>query len=150
MNDSVEFEYTIKLANDIVAQRTEKSIREEDEAILKDGLDHVRRMRLSNMCSVSFCEEPDLLSQWRGYSDEGTGYAIGFSSVALSSIGEGDPTNCIYERADQVKIINELINDVIAHEQLDDRNNALSGAFMIALTQFATFFKDASFKEENE
>jgi hypothetical protein len=34
---------------------------------------------------ASFCEDKDLLSQWRGYAS-GSGYAVGFSSTALRAI----------------------------------------------------------------
>src|SRR3972149_4226149 len=36
-----------------------------------------------------FSSEPDLLSQWRGYADDGAGFAIGFS------------TNCLFNDCDQ-------------------------------------------------
>ena len=36
---------------------------------------------------ISFCENRDLLSQWRGYGSS-SGYAIGFDRPGLSSIGD--------------------------------------------------------------
>jgi hypothetical protein len=33
-----------------------------------------------------FSSEPDLLSQWRAYSDDGAGYAIGFSRIHIETI----------------------------------------------------------------
>ena len=36
-----------------------------------------------NVFSVSFCEDDDLLSQWRGYNGGSYGYCIGFQSAAL-------------------------------------------------------------------
>jgi hypothetical protein len=37
--------------------------------------------------AACFCEDSDLLSQWRGYAGEG-GYAIGFRTAALASMAE--------------------------------------------------------------
>ncbi|UGQ39385.1 DUF2971 domain-containing protein [Rhodococcus aetherivorans] len=39
---------------------------------------------------VCFCEDGDLLSQWRGYGDGGGGYSIGFSREAVSSLFTAD------------------------------------------------------------
>jgi hypothetical protein len=150
MNDGTEFEHALKLATAIVDQRTEGLENEEDKEILKKGLSFTKSMRLSNICSVSFCEDPDLLSQWRGYATSGTGYSIGFRSDALSSIGEGGPEKCVYDEADQSKIINELIDDTMNHKRVNNRKTLLRGAFGIELTRFATFFKNATFREENE
>jgi hypothetical protein len=42
---------------------------------------------LDDVFVTSFCEEPDLLSQWRGYAAEG--YAIGFAADGLAALGAG-------------------------------------------------------------
>jgi len=42
---------------------------------------------LDNVFVASFCEEPDLLSQWRGYAEGG--FAIGFAADGLASLGDG-------------------------------------------------------------
>ncbi|GGD41074.1 DUF2971 domain-containing protein [Sinisalibacter lacisalsi] len=51
-------------------------------AELLDALDSLIEM----IDSLGFClsEEPDLLSQWRGYADDGYGVSIGFSKAFLS------------------------------------------------------------------
>ena len=46
---------------------------------------------------VCFCEEADVLSQWRGYA-EGGGYALGFDRGALSRLSAGENTTPIVLR----------------------------------------------------
>lgn len=63
----------------------------------RDGLDQktVRRLHQSleflerTIDGLGFClsEEPDLLSQWRGYADDASGVSIGFSSEYLDWLG---------------------------------------------------------------
>jgi len=42
---------------------------------------------LDDVFVASFCEEPDLLSQWRGYASGG--FAIGFAADDLAALGDG-------------------------------------------------------------
>ena len=42
---------------------------------------------LDDVFVASFCEEPDLLSQWRGYA--AGGFAIGFAADGLAALGDG-------------------------------------------------------------
>jgi hypothetical protein len=66
----------------------------------------------ANICTVSFCTEPDLLNQWRGYTGSGTGYAIGFYSRGLKEIARDNACllgKCIYEKATQEQIISDSL-----------------------------------------
>jgi hypothetical protein len=47
-------------------------------------LDHVSNIEKIEFFLVSFCRQPDKLSQWRYYADQGRGVAIGFSKRALA------------------------------------------------------------------
>jgi hypothetical protein len=40
-----------------------------------------------NFYACCFCEDPDLLSQWRAYADRGGGYAIDFATEDLTRAG---------------------------------------------------------------
>ncbi|MBK8246655.1 MAG: DUF2971 domain-containing protein [Gemmatimonadetes bacterium] len=42
----------------------------------------------AELFAACFCEDGDLLPQWRGYAERGAGYAIGFNSATLSQDGE--------------------------------------------------------------
>ena len=82
----------------------ENMIREEFEKIINTiVLDNEERRKLLyleefsrntmldsiNLYAVCFSEEKDLLSQWRGYADGGSGIAIGFSKDILEMVNEG-------------------------------------------------------------
>ena len=40
------------------------------------------------MCLASFCEQHDLLSQWRSYGNDGRGIALGFNSSKLVELAQ--------------------------------------------------------------
>jgi hypothetical protein len=83
----------------------------------------------SMACHVAcFCEDGDLLSQWRAYGRDGMGYAIGFDVRKLRTSNGGDAMpylgRVVYQRNDQMSIIERLLketlqpligNDVIIH-----------------------------------
>lgn len=74
---------------------------------------------------VSFCEDGDLLSQWRGYGDQGGGYALGFT-VWPQGIGQPQQHSAylqhsehfilrriIYEEEEQIAIVHDVINKAV-------------------------------------
>jgi hypothetical protein len=73
MNDATEFGLAVDLAKSRLEERIRKFSNGDRCELLRtiaDGLSGIARV---NVCSVSFCENPDLLSQWRGYSGAGGG-----------------------------------------------------------------------------
>src|SRR5438034_9907722 len=48
--------------------------------LLREAAWQLESYRRTNICLASFCEENDLLSQWRSYGNDGRGIALGFSS----------------------------------------------------------------------
>ena len=65
MNDATEFGLAVDLAKSRLEERIKKNPPGDCCELLRtiielSGIAHV------NVCSVSFCENPDLLSQWRG------------------------------------------------------------------------------------
>ena len=72
-----------------------------------------------NIFAVCFCENGDLLSQWRGYAGGKYGYSIGFDSDALMQIADRNEFTlgrCIYDTAVQRNIIKQTISDCIKDE----------------------------------
>jgi hypothetical protein len=124
-------------------------------------INHLDFISPVNICSVSFCTDPDLLSQWRGYAGLGMGYAVGFYSNGLFEMAQNNTCHlarCIYEQAAQEQIINELIDEALRNAKvcwdnnfsIDDVHLAIGSAFERALIECGAFFKDISFKEEQE
>src|SRR5205085_10103226 len=70
---------------------------------------------------ASFCENGDLLSQWRAYGAFGGGYAVGFSSIGLygSEDNECEPIRIlrpvIYDQVDQTDILQRWLNESLLH-----------------------------------
>ena len=89
--------------------------------------------RLANIWSwqffvVSFSEDGDLLSQWRGYG-QGGGYALGFRGddlVARLQAQGWTLASCVYDSAQQVALIDQLLATGIA--RLEDPDSALPAA----------------------
>jgi len=152
MNDATEFALFISLAKSILWDRIGDFI--DDQELFKSCFEHLNYINMINIHAVSFCRDGDLLSQWRGYAAAG-GYAIGFSpSAALLSIGGGCRIGrCIYEKSDQVSILNELIDEMLSYKskvRSEDCTVVLSTIFGSSLIEYGAFFKDASFIEEDE
>lgn len=104
-----------------------------------------------------FClsEKKDLLSQWRGYANFGSGASIG---IKLKSF---EPKDCIlgkviYDELEKIKIANEVIEDFLKEHQLNclkssekDTWKAL-GVLLQIIEMQSLFFKDVAFQEEAE
>lgn len=87
-------------------------------------LEHLDRL-ISWSGAAGFCmsENGDLLSQWRGYADDGAGASIGFTSEYLAALGKlkqerSDKFNAslskvIYDLSDQKALIAEHMDRII-------------------------------------
>ena len=113
MNDSMEFAIAINLAKNKLEERSKCFDKDACEhRLLQTTKDELNDIANVHGCSVSFSEDPDLLSQWRSYSGS-AGVAISFSTYGLTraaSRAGGGLWRCIYEEEDQQIIINQLIN----------------------------------------
>jgi hypothetical protein len=72
-----------------------------------------------NIFVACFCEHGDLLSQWRGYSENSAGCSIGFDAQQLDESASRDGFilgRCIYDGAVQREIITEMITHIVEEE----------------------------------
>ena len=114
--------------------------------------------------SASFCEEGNLLSQWRAYRGRGGGYAIGFDFFHLLRLLS---RHCVlrrvmYGESEQVTVIDSVIKEFL--RVLDNDENkllnlketessflpALCQAFSSTIGELMFSFKHPDFKEERE
>ena len=107
--------------------------------------------------AICFSEEGDLLSQWRGYADDGRGVAIGFDIEKLG-IQREPPGNSviknhtlgyekvIYDEKEQEKILQPLFIAIKKFGSTDEQIEAI----ISGLGRYAIFFKNPAFKEEKE
>jgi hypothetical protein len=160
MNDSTEFGRAVDLAKNRMKAHV-ANMTEEDRQILEYVIDNLDRISYINVCVVSFCKNPDLLSQWQGYSgSSGVGFSIGFFSQKLVETTHTQGCGlcgCIYDEPTQIEIVDELIDQIInfiATHRNEYHPYALqitiSSAIQHKLIQFGAFFKDAAFREEQE
>jgi hypothetical protein len=151
MNDATEFGISVTLGKGLLAKRLENLQNGNEREALKGVISRLDAIVYVNICTVSFCRDHDLLSQWRSYSGSGGGYAIGFSSSALSAAPGCRLGSCIYGPDNQTQIINELIDDMFRQKASNSELTILQlgAAFERALISCGAFFKDPSFKEED-
>jgi hypothetical protein len=149
MNDATEF----GLALDIAERRIETLSRETRDDEIRDKISKLfpRRKGIAgiNLFVSCFCENGDLLSQWRGYSAEGNGYSLKVKTSALVWNAKNknfEIGKCIYDRDMQQKIIDELIYNSIS--ETSEKRRTL--AFEKGIMRVGVFFKDQPFSEENE
>lgn len=107
------------------------------------------------LLTACFSEAEDLLSQWRGYANDGEGVAIGFSKSCLQKINEGLSflkfDNVVYDEQKQVSFINDKVQEEIEFlRRLQTQElYALEEEYHRNSLDYA-FYKNPSFSEERE
>jgi Protein of unknown function (DUF2971) len=114
-----------------------------------DGLEDI------NLFAACFCEDGDILSQWRGYGGGSQGYAIGFTSNALTKSGADHGFTlgkCIYDTDLQNTIVEQAIESCLYEETAIPWRGSwgFHGPLADILFRCGAFFKEPSFAEENE
>jgi len=106
----------------------------------------------ARVCTLSFSEADDLLSQWRGYGNSGQGFAIGFASSELKKLAEQNDCDllpCVYNEAEK----NDLISELVAGNPIGNGPGLnLFEASRIAaeLHPISSIIKSEKFQEEKE
>jgi len=102
---------------------------------------------------VSFCEKGDLLSQWRAYSSDGCGVAIGFDFEKLSKLcTDEERTECLYDVGPCAYTDDEQfatlmkIAAVLAPNGLGEDTKLAT----VCMSMTAAFSKHSGFFEEHE
>lgn len=114
---------------------------------------------------ISFCEDADLLSQWRGYSNRGGGYALGCDTRKIKALADPSPAltlrRVIYDHDQQRELItitidaalSELKRVVRADVDVLSANRIIPYFVMFLRDHFAEYhfsFKNLAFSEEKE
>ena len=120
---------------------------------------------------VSFCEQGDLLSQWRGYGPQGSGYSVGFWSSALLAAAGRKESNYLgactlrrvkYRNDEKVEMVRKRI-DILRESlspvadqllSLSDVERSHYDGFLLqvgsSLNPTFALMKNAAFEAENE
>lgn len=176
LNDPQEILYGQQIVEDIIIDQMQKENRNDIQVFLKKLLVQTRAFH-TNMLHVflaCFCESENLLSQWRGYTDNGKGYSVGINFSETTTI-TSDLSNLkqkrklflrkvIYDQNKQHELVSEYIhgstnaakktfdvNDSIIHEE-KSMNHAAIMAIQAANDIFDMIlsFKHPAFKSEQE
>jgi len=168
LNDSSEFRHALGMILARIEQAIAENIDERIAKMLFAIKDTVQGIT-PNTFVISFSENRDVLSQWRGYCPNG-GYNIAFSPNMWDGLLEKNSyvmVKCKYEEHEQLELVNCLVESAIAafptfdprpfvtnpsfvYTQ-DDMPNLFAGLWFWNRTQkLATAIKDRAFKEEGE
>ena len=109
-------------------------------------------------CLASFCEQHDLLSQWRSYGNDGRGIALGFNSKRLVELAERNGLRlfrCVYDQAAHERIASDLVNLLLGSFRTSPPDGpharrALVTRFNAMFLVVAPVIKDHRFVEERE
>ena len=155
MNDASEFDLALRLTRqhlDQIINATNHPSEKSAATELRNSLEGIGDINIFAAC---FCENGDLLSQWRGYTGDEYGYAIGFDSEALLHISHAGTfllARCIYDPVVQRHIIEEAVALCLQSQLAFPPKGSWSFHGPLAQILFACggLFKDASFEAEQE
>jgi hypothetical protein len=151
LNDSQEVVYAVNLAKKYFRDRPSRGLRPVME--MMNILDQTESLIAKLPVYVaSFSEEPDLLSQWRGYCSEGPGFALCFSperTRKIATAAQWTLFKCIYDEAQQVEVIRKIEEHATSSYEAG-KTPPLQVIFGLTLLSFATALKHPKFKEESE
>ncbi len=155
LNDKNEVFLTFKLLERELKRQAGKMQNPGIKAVLNEIRRNLPRIDQGHICIASFCEVADLLSQWRGYGNQGKGYAIGFNLKELTHIAKRQHFvlwPCVYNSSLQLELVNYLI-DSWSREFCGSRpveHEKMLAVINTSVCQLAPIIKDESFSEEKE
>ena len=159
-NDPDEIKYGARLVVDVLRQLE----KQHDHQTSRDFLDGVRvyiedfgRKTSHEFFVTCFCENGNLLSQWRGYADQARGYSLGFNFSATTRLS-GDKEiflrRVIYCKARQQNLVKGYIESACEAVRHCAPNHSELGSICLGAAQ-AIFdmmlcFKHEAFAQEKE
>ena len=156
-NDISEITLAISQFQNFVESRV-AALQPEEASFLHEAAAQLDGFRRTNICLASFCEHPDLLSQWRSYGNDGRGIALGFDTRVLQDLAQRHSLKlwrCVYEPATHVKISNDLLTILLesfrgTKPKGAEERRELIGQFNATFLRVAPVIKDHRFAEESE
>jgi hypothetical protein len=156
LNDSSEFKHAFKLVRDIIPKYLSDAGKMGiTNYFLKIFDENVEKVS-PNICIfvTSFSGKGNLLSQWRGYCNEGTGYSIGFDRKTLEQVAldnDLELLDCIYTSEKQEIELEKCVKEILDQFQSGDPSvPRVAHTLYTSLTRISSKFKHASFSEEEE
>jgi len=164
LNDKSELKYAIDRFKFTAEIRASKINNSEKKEFLESTSKNLNNLENTNICVASFCEDGDLLSQWRSYGNDGSGVAIEFNANALNKLSNTGLMNlwkCVYSEQDQHLIVDGLVDillnsfDVVykskeINENWEATKKDIQGYFNTTFLRVAPVIKNSHFREEKE
>lgn len=153
-NDISEILLAIDHFKSFVEHKADEITSEEGD-FLREAAAQLEGFRRTNVCLASFCEQHDLLSQWRSYGNDGRGIALGFNSGRLVELAARNGLRllrCVYDQAAHERIAADLVNLLLDSYRLAPAGDKgdLIAQFNSAFLLVAPVIKDHRFVEEQE
>lgn len=165
LNDEQEFQHALDLIRAIILDHKRKVHRSNDPTFneyvlgVENKLASLDNSDADTVFTLSFSEQTDLLSQWRGYCPGNNGYCIVFDAEQLAASVRGyskdrcELVKCVYDDTEKERQIKELLNrnwpayhKQSGHKAKRDVIHDLAKNIIL----LASYFKHHSFKEEQE
>jgi hypothetical protein len=153
-NDDEELNYGHQLVDSVLDELEKEAATDVSRLWLQDLRTCFRAARGDQVYVCCFCEKDNLLSQWRGYAENGGGVSVEFDPIGFTAV-TGRPGcahglmrlwKVFYDRDLQQKIIRACVDYFRPVEGEDDRIR-----FVVdALQFFMPTFKNSDFREERE
>jgi hypothetical protein len=165
-NDASEHLHAVQVLRSCVSERRKAECATEIQNLLiavEQGLTNTTPFNTMPIAISCFCENGDLLSQWRGYGLGEGGIAIGFDTtkvIASLNSWNGFLTPVLYKEAEQKKLAIDLLDGIISEYQSVLRSRQIAtpethlSDFLTVLgahaARLAPLFKHSGFTEEDE
>lgn len=147
MNDFMEMHWGYQVweqaATELLPKYGKEFLDEIDEFIHSSGLKFLP-------LASCFSKESDVLSQWRAYAKDGTGFSIGFNASMLSNI-PARALKVLYVYEKQVNEVKDIIVELHKFRASDNKDNcAIFSEMCLKLSFDLASLKNPAFSEENE
>lgn len=165
LNDTSELKMAIDLFRGATKDIVKALSADDKKTFLQEVANQLGSFEKTNICVASFCEEGNLLSQWRAYGAPEGGVSLGFSKRVLMKMVKSQKIviwKCVYDRKHQMAIMADLISNLLKSYEIAKpttelqrenwhKNRAdLIGYFNSTFLRIAPIIKHPSFSEEKE
>lgn len=166
LNDSSELNYGMKLSIELLEMEIKKYSNDtlnKYSLILEEALKN--KKEINDFYITSFSEHKDLLSQWKGYGQNGRGFSLGFDFKEFTRWKREDILDIfiyiqpvIYDLEEQKNELKNIYENLIKHILTlesnglltDKRFHSIASCTVDFIKLKSIFFKSNSFQEENE
>jgi len=116
LNDKSELEHTHGTLRELLASKEDQSPSTQAKKLYDAIRLYARTESSQDIHIFSLTEDPDDLSQWRGYAREGLGFTIGFCGLTLREIADPDDaefsiSKIEYDHAKQKSVLDQALTE---------------------------------------